>query len=131
MFFELRQWPASVYPRELKPFPEAKVDVDVALLALRREGPAPEGYTFKHLGKSKGYLWQINLKVVQSGRQVRILYAPYGRAIVVFHIHKKSSPQEQQAGYALAMSRKREAEKLMKQAGHSHATLPVIDPTVH
>jgi|ERR1035437_6296264 hypothetical protein len=124
MAHDLRQWPATVYPGETSEFPEAIPDIDVALLALRREGPAPDGFSFKPLGKKKGGLWQINLRV--NRRQIRILYAPYGKAIVIFRIHKKSSPQEQQQAYALSMTRKLQAEKIMQSAGHSHVGLPTV-----
>jgi hypothetical protein len=109
---ELKQWPQSVYPGETEEFPEARVDIDVALRELRRQGPSPLGYTVKNLGKAKGYLWQLNLKVQR--RQIRILYAPYNQIIVVFKIHKKSSPQEQEGAYVTAMARKNQAERLMK-----------------
>jgi hypothetical protein len=108
MAYDLRQWPASVYPGEVQAFPDAAVDVDAALLALARNGPQLEEYGFKTLGKKLGHLWQINLKIVATKRQVRILYAPYsGTCIVIFHIHKKSSGAEQRRAYALAMKRKK------------------------
>jgi hypothetical protein len=91
-------------------------DIDVALLELRRQGPSPLGYQVKNLGKSKGHLWQMNLKV--NRKQIRILYAPDKDKIVVFRIHKKGSPQEQQRAYLLAMARKKEAEEIMKGGGH-------------
>jgi hypothetical protein len=109
---ELRQWPSDVYPGEAKEFPEAAVDIDTALLELHRQGPSPLGYHVKNLGKKKGGLWQLNLKVQR--RQIRILYAPYRDTIIVFRIHKKSSPQEQAAAYDLAMARKKAAENFMK-----------------
>lgn len=116
---ELKQWPATVYPDETEEFPEAKPDIDVALLELHRQGPSPLGYHVKPLGKGKGGLWQMNLKVER--KQIRILYAPYKDSIVVFRIHKKGSPQEQQRAYTLAMSRKKEAEALMKGGNHVHS----------
>jgi hypothetical protein len=78
------------------------------------------------LGKKKGGLWQINMKIVTTKRQIRILYAPYGQTIVVFHIHKKSSGQEQQRAYARAMTRKRQAELIMQNSGKTHAGLPSV-----
>jgi phage-related protein len=122
MAYDLRQWPYNVYPGELGEFPEAVADIDVALSALRNHGPQPDGYAFKALGKTKGGLWQINLRA--KGRQIRILYAPYGGMIVIFRIHKKSSPQEQQRAYELAMSRKKQAERVM--AGGSDDQLLTI-----
>jgi hypothetical protein len=109
---KLQQWPERVYPDETDEFPEARADIDAALLELARQGPSPLGYQVKNLGKSKGGLWQLNLKVHR--KQLRILYAPYKYTIVVFRIHKKSSPQEQQRAYALAITRKKEAEEIMK-----------------
>jgi len=120
MAHELRQWPRNVYPGEvLTDFPEAQADVDVALRELRTQGPRPDGYQFKTLGAAKAGLWQLNFKS-SKGKQIRILYAPYDRVIVVFRIHKKSSPQEQQRAYALAMKRKREAEQIIKTSGMGH-----------
>ena len=119
MAHELRQWPRTVYPGEVQEFPEAQADVDVALRELRTQGPRPEGYQFKPLGAKWAGLWQLNFKS-STGRQIRILYAPYERVIVVFRIHKKSSPQEQQRAYALAMKRKREAEHIISKSGMSH-----------
>ena len=124
MAHKLRQWPNTVYPGELGEFPEAQVDIDVALLEMSKQGPAPAGYKVKNLGKSKGGLWQLNMKV--EGRQIRILYAPYGDVIFVFRIHKKSSDQEQQRAYDLAMKRKREVDRLIQQgAGKDHVGLTI------
>jgi hypothetical protein len=76
MPYEVRQWPATVYPGEMKKeCPEAEADIDVLIRELARRGPSPAGYDVKTLGKGKGGLWQINLKVKK--RQIRILYAPY------------------------------------------------------
>ena len=128
MAHDLRQWPGNVYPEETDEFPDARADIDVALLRLRQQGPMPEGYEWKNLGrKSMEGLWQLNLKIAESGRQVRLLYAPYGRAIVLFHIHKKSSPQEQKRAYTKAKARKRKAENIMKQARNGHVGLPTIN----
>ena len=124
MPYDLKQWPQSVYPGATAEFPDAMPVIDVALQALRTEGPRPQGYEFKPLGKKKGGLWQINLRVKRQ--QIRILYAPYGQTIIVFHIHKKSSPQEQQRAYDKAMSRKRQAEQIMKDAGNTHVGLPTV-----
>lgn len=112
MAHELKQWPSAVYPAETEEFPEAAVDIDSALLELHRQRPSPLGYTVKNLGKKRGGLWQLNLKVQR--RQIRILYAPYRGFIIVFRIHKKSSPQEQDAAYETAMARKKAAENWMK-----------------
>lgn len=104
------QYPSTVYPGEVRAeCPEAEPTIDVLLGKMAAEGPSPEGYGFKPLGKKRDGLWQINLKVAQ--RQVRILYAPYGQAIVLFRIHKKGSPQEQERAYELAQRRKREYER--------------------
>ena len=109
MAFDLRQWPESVYPGEANDeCPEAIPTLDNLLLSLGRDGPSPSGYKVKNLGKRRKGLWQINLKVEQ--RQVRVLYAPYGETIVLFRIHKKGSPQEQERAYELAMSRKTQYE---------------------
>ena len=115
MVHELRQWPHSVYPDEVEEFPEAKAAIDVALRELMVQGPSPLGYNFKNLGKHKAYLWQINLKI--NKRQIRILYAPYSKVIVIFRIHKKGSGQEQQLAYKLAMKRKQQAEESMRSVG--------------
>lgn len=106
---DVRQWPDSVYPDEVRDeCPEAEQVIDTLILNLRRQGPSPEGYRVKNLGKRMGGLWQINLKVEK--RQVRILYAPYGAIIVLFRIHKKGSRQEQQRAYELAQERKQQYE---------------------
>jgi Phage derived protein Gp49-like (DUF891) len=112
---DVRQWPATVYPGEMqKECPEAEANIDVLVRELARRGPSPGGYDVKTLGKEKGGLWQIKLKVQK--RQIRILYAPYRETIVLFRIHKKGSPQEQQRAYSLAMKRKREYETSKKSA---------------
>ena len=109
MAHEVVQWPNSVYPGEVDDeCPEATPIIDALFLSLRSQGPSPDGYHVKTLGRKMGGLWQINLKV--EGRQVRILYAPYGHRIVLFRIHKKGSSQEQTRAYRLAMTRKREYE---------------------
>jgi hypothetical protein len=106
---DVRQWPDSVYPGEVRDeCPEAETVIDTLILNLRCEGLSPEGYRAKNLGKRMGGLWQINLKVEK--RQVRVLYAPYGNTIVLFRIHKKGSRQEQQRAYGLAQQRKRDYE---------------------
>ena len=113
---ELKQWPADVYSNEIEEFPEAGAEIDAALLELHRQGPSPLGYHVKNLGKTKNGLWQLNMKVQR--KQIRILYAPYKGFIVIFKIHKKSSPQEQQAAYQVAMARKKAADNLMKGGMH-------------
>lgn len=124
MAYDLRQWPKNVYPGEFADFSEAQPDIDVLLMELRAQGPSPAGYTVKNLGKAKNYLWQLNLRVAK--RQIRVLYTPYRSVIVLFHIHKKSSPQEQQRAYEVAMARKDQAEKILKQSGGTHAELPAV-----
>lgn len=109
MAYAVLRYPASVYPGEVEAeCPEAKAVIDVLLMVMGREGPSPAPYPVKTLGQKNHGLWQINLKVKK--RQVRILYAPYGQSIVLFRIHKKGSPQEQQRAYELAGRRKREFE---------------------
>jgi hypothetical protein len=109
MAYDLRQWPESVYPGEADDeCPEAIPVLDTLLLNLQSHGPSPPGYSVKNLGKKRNGLWQINLKVEK--RQVRVLYAPYGKTIVLFRIHKKSSPQEQIRAYELAADRKSKYE---------------------
>ena len=108
------QFPAGIYPAEVEAeCPEARATIAVLIGELGRHGPSPEGYSVKNLGKKKGYLWQINLKVEQ--RQVRVLYAPYKDKIVIFRLHKKGSPQEQQHAYDVAMKRKAEYDELQKK----------------
>ena len=116
MAYELKQWPADVYPDETEEFPEAGADIDTALLELHRQGPSPLGYHVKSLGKTKNGLWQLNLKVQRN--QIWILYAPYKDFIVVFKIHKKGSPREQQAAYQVATARKKAVENLLKRGMH-------------
>jgi hypothetical protein len=112
MVHDVRQWPSSVYPGEVDAeCPEARQIIDALILNLSRHGPSPDGYGAKTLGKKLGGLWQINLKVEK--RQVRVLYSPYGNKIVLFRIHKKSSPQEQRRAYDLAIRRKTEYEAAM------------------
>lgn len=121
MPYHVRQWPATVYPGEMEnECPEAGANIDVLIRELVRQGPSPDGYDVKTLGKGKGSLWQINLKVQK--RQIRILYAPYRETIVLFRIHKKSSPQEQKRAYSLAEKRKREheADKKLTERRSSH-----------
>jgi hypothetical protein len=106
----LEQWPGGIYPGEiLAECPEAEATIDVLIERMKIEGPNPHGYQVKLLGRRRGSLWQLNLKVEK--RQVRILYAPYNEKIVIFRIHKKSSPQEQERAYDLAQSRKRDYER--------------------
>lgn len=121
MSYDLRQWPHTVYPNEVGEFLDALADVDVALRELRSQGPRPEGYKFKPLGAAKEGLWQLNFKS-SSRRQIRFLYAPYGRVIVVFRIHKKSSLPEQRRAYELAMKRKRQADELIRKLGMHHVS---------
>src|SRR5215470_4365237 len=105
--YDVRRWPDSVYPGEVSAeCPEAREVIDTLILRLRSQGPSPPGYQVKTLGAKMGGLWQINLRVMS--RQVRVLYAPYDRVIVIFRIHKKGSPQEQTRAYELAKRRKRE-----------------------
>jgi hypothetical protein len=116
MAHDVRQWPESVYPGEADDeCPEAIAVLDTLLLNLQSQGPAPPGYKVKNLGKKRSGLWQINLKVEK--RQVRVLYAPYGNTIVLFRIHKKSSPQEQTRAYELAAERKSQYEFRKIQIG--------------
>src|SRR5271155_3161763 len=113
MPYTVKRYPASVYPEEAQAeCPEAMPEVEVLITAMQRQGPSPAGFAVKTLGKGKGGLWQVNLKVEK--RQIRILFAPYDTDIVWFRIHKKSSPQEQQRAYDLAMRRKREYKRARK-----------------
>lgn len=113
MDYDVRKYPATVYPGEVdEECPEARPVIDVLISVMGRDGPSPEVYRVKTLGKKNGGLWQINLKV--DGRQIRILYAPYGKDIVIFRIHKKGSPQEQERAYGLAVKRKREYEAIKR-----------------
>jgi hypothetical protein len=100
--YGVQQWPDTVYPSEVdEACPDAREVIDVLIQTMRRTGPRPDGYQFKPLGQKMEGLWQINLRM---GRQIRVLYAPYGLAIVLFRIHKKGSPQEQARAYELAKS---------------------------
>ncbi len=115
MTYIVTHYPTVVYPGEVEAeCPEADPEVVVLISRMASQGPSPTAYKAKALGKKMGGLWQINLKVEK--RQIRILYAPYGtEKIVLFRIHKKSSPQEQERAYALAMKRKREYEEANKE----------------
>jgi hypothetical protein len=114
MAHDVRQWPSSVYPGEVDDeCPEAKPVIAVLIQNLSTEGPSPAAYQVKNLGRKMDGLWQINLRV--EGRQVRVLFAPYGQLIVLFRIHKKSSPAEQTRAYELARKRKREYEAEVKE----------------
>jgi hypothetical protein len=116
MPYSVNQWPTGVYPDEIRAeCPEAEATIDVLIGRMKNVGPSPDGYQVKSLGKKRGGLWQINLKVEK--RQVRILYAPYYDVIVLFRIHKKSSPQEQERAYELARKRKREYEQRFRPLG--------------
>ena len=122
---DVREWPpGTVYPGEvLSECPEAQVEIDLFLLRLCQHGPSPEGFNVKPLGAKLGGLWQCNMKV--AGRQVRILYAPYGGTIVLFRIHKKSSKQEQNRAYAKAVDRKRKYELLRKTGDNDERPITV------
>ncbi len=103
MAYDVLQWPGTIYPGEVDAeCHEAREVIDVLLQAMGEHGPSPPGYRVKTLGKKLAGLWQIDLKVEQ--RQVRVLYSPYGQTVVLFRIHKKSSPQEQSRAYQLAKS---------------------------
>jgi len=125
MPYRVHQWPTGVHPDETRAeCPEAEATIDVLIGRMKGVGPSPDGYQVKSLGKKRGGLWQINLKVEK--RQVRILYAPYQDTIVIFRIHKKSSPQEQERAYELAQKRKREYERRFGSTGRSDGK-----PTLH
>lgn len=124
MAWWLRQWPASVYPREADDLPDEKPDIDAALRALSRFGPQREEYGAKCLGQGQDGLWQLGFKV--NRKRIRILYAPYGDVIAIFRIHPKTSPQEQERAYALARDRKKQAERRMKELGGARDGLPPI-----
>jgi hypothetical protein len=110
MAHTVEQWPGGVYPGEIRAeCPEAEATIDVLIRRMAIAGPSPHGYKVKPLGRRRGGLWQINLKVEK--RQVRVLYAPYHDTIVIFRIHKKSSLQEQERAYDLAQTRKRDYER--------------------
>ena len=110
MAYDVRQYPKSVYPSEVQSeCPEAETQIDVLIGKLKEFGPSPPGYSVKNLGKQKANIWQINLRA--GKRQVRILYGVYGNKIIIFRIHKKSSPPEQKRAYELAVKRKKEYEK--------------------
>jgi hypothetical protein len=115
MPYNTKQYPPdTVYPHEITDeCPEAREEIDQFLRELSAEGPSPEGRDIKSLGKKKAGLWQANLKVAR--RQIRILYAQYGHDIVLFRIHNKGSPQEQQRAYDLAVKRKNEHDALLKK----------------
>lgn len=114
MPYKTLQWPPTVYPGEVDAeCPEAKAAIVVLITKMREQGPQPEGYKIKSLGQQLGGLWQVNLKI--ENKHTRILYAPDGKEIVFFRIHRKSSPQEQQRAYVLAMERKAEYEERKRQ----------------
>jgi hypothetical protein len=109
MAYELLQWPDTVYPGEVQSeCPDALPVIDALLRNIQTHGPSPDGYQVKNLGQRMSGLWQINLRV--RNQQVRVLYAPYDKQIVLFRIHKKTSPQEQMRAYDLGQKRKREFE---------------------
>jgi hypothetical protein len=113
MAYRVLQWPNSVYPGEVnRECPEGLAVVDALIGRLQTQGPSPDGYAVKTLGKKRAGLWQINLKVQK--RQIRVLYAPYKDIIVLFRIHKKSSQQEQEQAYQLAAKRKLEYETALE-----------------
>jgi hypothetical protein len=113
--YVVRNFPATVYPAEvLSECPEAMEIIDVMIREMCEQGPRPDGYHVKTLGKAHGGLGQINLRA--NGEHVRVVFAPYGKDIVLFRVHKKLSPQEQKRAYQLAVKRKAEYEKLV--AGH-------------
>jgi hypothetical protein len=118
MPYDIGQWPAdAVYPTEVdRECPEAREIIDALLFAMRRAGPSPPGYAVKTLGAKQAGLWQINLKV--QTRQVPLLYAPYGHTIVLFRIHKKSSPQEQNRAYGPARRRKADYDSARSATYH-------------
>jgi len=123
MPYDLCQWPDGVYPGELGQFQSPLADIDMALQTLKADGTRTEIYSVKNLGKLKEYLWQLNLR--SDGQQIRILFAPYNKMIVVFLIHKKSSPEEQQRAYKLAMKRKRQLDNEMKSQTKEQSNVSV------
>jgi hypothetical protein len=111
MPYEVWYWPDSVYPGGVKSeCPEGEAVIDVLIQRMKEDGLRPEGYQVKTLGQAQGGMWQLNLKV-GTGRQVRLLYSPYDRKIVLFRIHQKSSKPEQDRAYELARDRKRAYEQ--------------------
>jgi hypothetical protein len=118
MKYNALEYPVGVVAEGEDECPEAIALIAVLIGRLEAVGPSPEEYNVKNLGKKQDGLWQINMKI--EGRQVRVLYAPYDRNIVLFCIHKKSSPQEQTRGYTTAKRRKAEYEKHLKAARGSH-----------
>lgn len=117
----LKQWPDRVFPEEANDFEEALPALTVLLMQMISYGPYPPGYEVKNLGKRQGGLWQVNIRV--NRKQIRILFAPYGDHIVLFHIHKKSSPQEQNRAYGTAIRRKADFERIKINGGFSFDTL--------
>lgn len=114
MPYTVRKWPDTVYPGEVDAeCPEAREVIDVLLRAMGQQGPSPDGYNVKTLGAKRDGLWQINLKFEK--KQVRILYAPYGEDILLFRVHKKGAPQEQQRAYELAGHRKRQYDETLRK----------------
>jgi len=113
--YVLKKWPNKVYPGEVDPTWSAGPVIDVFLNEVRKHGPAPLGYNTKHHGKKMLYIWQLNLKI--KGRQIRVLYGQYDNIIVFLHFHKKSSAQEQRAGYKIAVERKKEVGVIMGRLG--------------
>lgn len=111
--YSLKQYPPRVYEKEIDPVWRAQAKLDVLFEQMKKEGPQPLGYKSKHHGQRLASIWQINLKV--EGRQIRVLYAQYDKILVILHIHKKSSPQEQQAGYATAKARKQTLDVMIKE----------------
>lgn len=120
----LKQWPDTVFPGEVDDFKEALPALTVLLMQMQAGGPSPLGYQVKNLGAKLNGLWQVNIRV--DRRQIRVLFAPYSDHIVVFHIHKKSSPQEQQRAYATAKARKTDFERIKRNGGFRFDTLRSI-----
>lgn len=94
----------------------ARAEVKAALRELAEFGPNPPGRSVKTLGKGVGGLWQMSLKVQKE--QVRLLYFPWGRKIIVLvSAFKKTSPQVQEREYQTAKDRRKEAERRLAQGG--------------
>lgn len=113
MRYTIRQWPGSVQKKEIQALPlDAETAVMVMLQEMMKRGPILDEYHTKRLSKNLHGLLQVNLKI--NREQIRVLYFVEGAQIVVVHVFKKTSPQVEQRGYALALERKKAAELILK-----------------
>jgi len=121
MPFTVHQWPASLQRKEIDALPMgARTAVLVMLRAMERDGPHPEAFQTKPLGRHLQGISQANLKIQKE--QIRVLYTVYGTRIVLLSVFKKTSPQLEQREYDAALNRKKTVDSIIA----SHGDVPLV-----